>query len=81
MLIPRELTLADAGTFPPAAGGSPAAGATIDLAPLERFDSAAVAALLALARAAGSPPVFVNVPPKLRQLAALYGVDGLLFGE
>ncbi len=79
MVIPRELTLANAGSFLPAAGAGPAAGARIDLAPLERFDSAAVAVLLALRRGSGARPGFVNVPSKLRQLAALYGVDSLLF--
>jgi len=54
---------------------------TIDLASLERFDSAAVAVLVALRREAGSGLSLRNPPPNLRTLAALYGVDTLLFGS
>ena len=64
----------------------PAVGAPIqlDLAPLTQFDSSAVAALVALSRRAFSQSValrYLNVPANLRKLAALYGVDGVLFGN
>jgi len=52
----------------------------IDLGSLERFDSAAVAVLVALRRETGSGLSLRNAPPNLRTLAALYGVDALLFG-
>ena len=65
----------------------PAAGAAaiqLDLSALTRFDSSAVAALVALSRRAFSQSValrYLNVPANLRKLAALYGVDGVLFGN
>jgi len=43
------------------------------------FDSAALAVLAALRRDAGGPLRFANPPANLRKLAALYGVDALLF--
>jgi len=52
----------------------------VDLASLTRFDSAAVAVLVALRRESGSGLALRNPPPNLRTLAALYGVDSLLFG-
>jgi ABC-type transporter Mla MlaB component len=55
--------------------------ADLDLAPLARFDSAAVAVLVALRREGGSALRLRNPPPNLRKLAALYGVDAVLFGE
>ena len=53
----------------------------IDLSALHEFDSTALAVLLAARRAAqgASRPVFLNVPEKLRRLASLYGLDGLVF--
>jgi phospholipid transport system transporter-binding protein len=54
----------------------------IDLAALSQFDSSAVAALVALSRRAAGRRLQLhcaNVPPNLRKLAALYGVDGALF--
>lgn len=71
------------------ANGARAAGAAtvVDLSALAQFDSGALAVLLQLARgqaaAAGggrSPLLLTGAPPKLRELAALYGVDELLFG-
>ena len=53
----------------------------IDLAPLKTVDSAAVAVLLAWARAAhvaGRTVRFDNVPTSLRTLAVLYGVNCLI---
>jgi ABC-type transporter Mla MlaB component len=59
---------------------SASADASIDLAGLTDFDSAALAVLAALRRDASGSLRFANPPAKLRQLAALYGVDALLFG-
>lgn len=55
--------------------------ASIDLAGLTVFDSAALAVLAALRREAAGPLHFANPPANLRKLAALYGVDALLFGS
>lgn len=63
-----------------AARGALAEGGGLDLAPLARFDSSAVAVLVALRREAGSGVVFRNPPPNLRKLASLYGVEAVLFG-
>lgn len=57
-----------------------AGGGTLDLTPLLRFDSCAVAVLVALRREVGSGAVFRNPPTNLRKLASLYGVDAALFG-
>lgn len=61
------------------AAGSPSG--SIDLAGLTVFDSAALAVLAALRREAAGPLHFANPPANLRKLAALYGVDALLFGS
>jgi ABC-type transporter Mla MlaB component len=58
---------------------SGSASGSIDLAGLTVFDSAALAVLAALRRDAGGPLRFANPPANLRKLAALYGVDALLF--
>ena len=53
----------------------------IDASALQRFDSAALAVLLAcrrLAQAAGKDFSVQGLPPKLQQLAGLYGVAELL---
>lgn len=53
----------------------------LDASALAELDTAAIALLLECqrqARAAGKPLQLVGAPPKLAQLAALYGVDGLL---
>jgi ABC-type transporter Mla MlaB component len=55
------------------------ATASIDLAGLTVFDSSALAVLAALRREAGGTLHFANPHANLRQLAALYGVDALLF--
>ena len=58
------------------------AGQTVfDLATVQAADSSAVAVLLAwkrIARKAGVALAYVNVPPGLQSLAALYGVDAFL---
>ena len=53
--------------------------ASIDLAGLTVFDSAALAVLAALRRDLGGSLRFANPPANLRKLAALYGVEALLF--
>lgn len=64
---------------------SAAGGADLDLAGCETFDSALIAVLLELrrraSRAGTQPPRALNPPANLRKLAALYGVDGILFDE
>ncbi|MCE9657716.1 MAG: STAS domain-containing protein [Burkholderiales bacterium] len=53
----------------------------LDASPLRELDSAAVALLLACqrqARSQGRDLRVIGMPPKLRQLVQLYGVDGLL---
>ena len=53
----------------------------IDLGPVKAVDSAAVAVLLGWQRAARTAGVvlkFSNLPPNLKILTALYGVDALL---
>lgn len=57
---------------------------TIDAAGLQQFDSAALAVLLEcqrLALAWGKGFAVRNAPPKLVDLARLYGVDSLLMPE
>jgi phospholipid transport system transporter-binding protein len=56
------------------------ASGPLDLSPLQRFDSTAVAVLVALRRDAGPGLAFRNAPPNLRKLASLYGVEAVLFG-
>jgi len=53
--------------------------AEVDLGGLARFDSAAIAVLVALRREFGATPRFVHPPANLRKLAAVYGVDEVLF--
>lgn len=75
------------------AGGA-AQPLALDIATLEYFDSSALSLLLQLARnnvqvgdnSVGdadqeqvSPLFFLNPPPKLRELAQLYGVEEMLF--
>ncbi len=79
-----------------AGNGQGGTEAALDLSGLVQFDSSALAVLLQLAReragrtavpgagpaapAAGRLRV-IGAPVKLRELAELYGVDELLFGE
>jgi ABC-type transporter Mla MlaB component len=78
---PAEITLAVApGALEAARAALSEGGGALDLAPLVRFDSAAVAVLVQLRREFGSGAAFRNPPPNLRTLAALYGVDAELFG-
>lgn len=66
-------------TSGPVAGG--AQPLSIDASALTQFDSSALAVLLECGRqatAAGRVLELRNAPPKLRQLARLYGLGGLL---
>jgi ABC-type transporter Mla MlaB component len=79
--VPAEITLASAPAAADAVRAALAASpGALDLAPLARFDSAAVAVLVAARREAGTAVAFRNVPPNLRKLASLYGVEAALFG-
>ena len=64
-----------------ARAGDPAPPLAIDASALTQFDSSALAVLLEcgrLAAGAGRRIELRNAPPKLRQLARLYGLDALL---
>lgn len=57
------------------------ADVVIDAAPLKQFDSSALAVLLALRREcarAGKRFAVQGLPDRLRDLAALYGIEALL---
>ena len=82
--LPERLTLDDApaalAALTAALPGT-AGVATIDASGLQRFDSAALAVLLEcrrLAQAAGRSFAVHGAPPKLAELARLYGLDALL---
>lgn len=85
MQLPAKATLAEADTLlsaldsalPAAAGGS----LRIDASALQHFDTSLVALLLharRAAQAAGGTVTIVGAPPKLADLARLYGVESLL---
>ena len=83
--IPATLTLDGAATvladLARALSAEAGATATVDASGLQRFDSAALAVLLAwrrLAPAAGKSFAVHSAPPKLAELARLYGLDALL---
>jgi phospholipid transport system transporter-binding protein len=64
-----------------AAGQGHAAMLTVDGTALRHFDSSALAVLLEcqrMARSKGRAFSVQSLPPKLTELARLYGVDGLL---
>ncbi len=64
-----------------AKGNVDAAMLTVDGSALQQFDSSALAVLLEcqrMARARGRAFAVQSLPPKLTELARLYGVDGLL---
>ena len=78
--FPSEIRLTNAvAALAQARGALGSATASIDLAGLTVFDSSALAVLAALRREAGGTLHFANPHANLRQLAALYGVDALLF--
>jgi len=80
--VPSEITVESAPQALDAARAAlrAAGGGVLDLSALQHFDSAAVAVLVALRREAGNGVSFRNVPPNLRKLASLYGVEAALFG-
>ena len=82
--VPSSLTMQDAGNgLQPGLDAIRSGTTDIDLSHLERFDSAAVAALLAWRRAAQSAGLSLHIrgaPAGLRSLANLYGVAELLEG-
>jgi len=80
MKLPVTLTLDQAAA---ALAALPADGSAhaIDASALREFDTSALALLLQakrLAQAAGQGFEVTGAPPKLQQLAQLYGVDELL---
>ena len=85
LALPTELTQAQAADCLKglAAGVLAAPGKTVplDAAPLQRFDSAALAVLLACQReagAAGKHLLIQGLPTHLHDLAKLYGIAQLL---
>jgi phospholipid transport system transporter-binding protein len=86
MKLPANATLADVPGLLPAlrlaAAEKPASGPfTVDASGLQAFDTSLLSLLLQARReatAAGRGFRISGAPPKLAQLAALYGVDALL---
>ncbi len=84
MQLPATATLAEADTLLAALlAAMPAGGGTlhIDAAPLRHFDTSLVALLLHARRAVqatGGTIQIAGAPPKLADLARLYGVESLL---
>jgi phospholipid transport system transporter-binding protein len=86
LALPRELTAeqarATASLLVKAIQALPSgSAATLDGAALERFDSTALVVMVECQRAARRASCafeLSNIPPRLRQLAALYGVAELL---
>lgn len=80
--FPTSLTMQDAASsLQPGLDAIRSGSADIDLSCMERFDSAAVAALLVWRRAAQSAGLslrIASVPAGLQSLADLYGVAELL---
>lgn len=77
-----RLTLPDISNFLTVARSVLSTGAaTLDLQHIRQVDSSALAALLAIARAAPQGCSFRNPPESLTNLARLYGVDQLLFPD
>jgi phospholipid transport system transporter-binding protein len=80
--FPSSLTMQDAASsLQPGLDAIRGGSADIDLSRMERFDSAAVAALLVWRRAAQSAGLslrIASVPAGLQSLADLYGVAELL---
>jgi phospholipid transport system transporter-binding protein len=86
LLLPATVTLAEARDtlrmLAQALPQEPDAEATLDASGLRRFDTSALAVLLEcrrLAQAGGRGFVLRHAPGKLAALAALYGVEALLF--
>jgi len=88
LVLPAEITQGKALTcltmLQTAARASSDPDVVIDAAPLERFDSSALAVLLECRReslARGKHFAVTGMPPRLAELAALYGVAPLLAGK
>lgn len=83
--LPEKVTFETAPVVLEAAAGALGAGVRqVDLAACAEFDSSLIAVLLELRRratAAGGSCAIGDAPANLRKLAALYGVDGLLFDQ
>jgi phospholipid transport system transporter-binding protein len=85
LVLPARLTHADAPAcarmLAQALRSNGQQHAVADAAPLQDFDSSALAVLLELRREAlalGKAFSVANIPPRLRELAGLYGVAELL---
>ncbi len=81
LALPESATIADARALFDRLGEGPEA---IDAGALKNFDTAAISLLLEArrrAQAQGRRFVVCNAPPKLRELARLYGVESLLSFE
>jgi phospholipid transport system transporter-binding protein len=85
LTLPQELTLAQAtaclARLDKALPGERESEVVVDARALDRFDSSALAVLLACRRqviASGKQLVIQGLPSRLADLAALYGVDALL---
>lgn len=84
MRLPATATLEEAPAVAAALAAAAADGSGVlqlDASALTAFDSSAIALLLQaqrLAKAAGRGFEVVGMPPKLIELARLYGVDALL---
>lgn len=79
--LPASATLADASALVGRLGDGVE---SVDCAALQNFDTSAIALLLEArrrAQARGLGFTVVNAPPKLRELARLYGVESLLSFE
>ncbi|HZY20109.1 MAG TPA: STAS domain-containing protein [Ramlibacter sp.] len=85
LVLPAQLTHAQAPAcarmLAQALRSQPAREAVADASPLQQFDSSALAVLLECRREAmanGKTFAVANMPPRLRELAAVYGVSELL---
>jgi len=85
LVLPAELTHAQATAcsrmLAQALRSQPGAAAVADASALARFDSSALAVLLECRREAlahGKSFAVAHLPPRLRELAGLYGVADLL---
>ena len=88
LTLPQELTLAQAtaclARLVKDLSGERDSAVVVDARALARFDSSALAVLLACRRqvmASGKQFVIQGLPSRLADLAALYGVDALLLPD
>jgi ABC-type transporter Mla MlaB component len=81
--VPERLRLPEAlavlAALRASLGRSESVPQMLDLSVLQEIDSSALAVLLALRREHGSTLQFTNAGTRLRSLAKLYGIEGLLF--